>query len=72
MGQGVRRDIAPFERLRELKWVIVKAARRAAEEAGAGECDSPSACFHWVARAKSAVRARDLDRLRDIVGRAPT
>ena len=64
-------DFTPFERLKELKGVIVKAARRAAEEAGAGECDSPSACLHWAARAKSAVRARDLDRLRDIVGRAP-
>ena len=51
--------------------MIVKAARRVAEEAGAGECDSPSACLHWVAGAKSAVRARDLDRLRDIIGRAP-
>ena len=64
-------DLAPFERLKELKRVVVKAARRAAKEAKAGECDSPSACLHWVARAKSAVRARDLDRLRDIVGRAP-
>ena len=64
-------DFAPFERLKELKRVIVKAVRRAAEEARAGECDSPSACLHWIARAKSAVRARDLDRLRDIVGRAP-
>ena len=64
-------DLTPPGRLKELKGVIVKAARRAAEEARAGECDSPSACLHWVARAKSAVRARDLDRLRDIIGRAP-
>ena len=57
--------------MKELKRVIVKAARRAAEEAKAGECDSPSACLHWVSRAKSAVRARDLDRLRDIIRGAP-
>ena len=36
-----------------------------------GECDSPSACLHWVSKAKGAVRARDLDRLRDIIDRAP-
>ena len=64
-------DLAPFEKLKELKGVIVKAARRAAEEAKAGECDSPSACLHWASRAKGAVRARDLDRLRDNIGRAP-
>ena len=64
-------DFAPFGELRDLKIIIVKAARRAAEEAKAGECDSPSACLHWISRAKSAVRARVFDRLRDIVGRAP-
>ena len=64
-------DLAPFDRLQGLKGVIVKAARRAAEEAKVGECDSPSACLHWISRAKGAVRARDLDRLRDIVGGAP-
>ena len=64
-------DLAPFGELKELKRFIVKAARRAAEEAKAGECDSPSACLHWVSRAKSAVSARDLDRLSDIIGRAP-
>ena len=75
MAEGVAgpgsEDLAPFEKLRELKRVVVKAARRAAEEAGTGECDSPSACLHWIARARSSVRACDLDRLRDIVGRAP-
>ena len=70
MAEGCS-DLPPFERLKELKRVIAKAARRAAEEAKAGECDSPSACPHWAARAKGAVLASDLDRLRDIVGRAP-
>ena len=64
-------NLAPFDRLKDLMRVIAKAARRVAEEAQVGECDSPSACLHWISRARSAVRARDLDRLRDIVGRAP-
>ena len=64
-------DPTPFDRLEDLKRVIVKAARRAAGEAKVGECDSPSACLHWISRAKGAVRARGLDRLRGIVGRAP-
>ena len=63
--------LAPSDRLKDLNRVIVKAARRAAEEAKVGECDSPSARLHWISRARSAVRARDLDRLRDIIGRAP-
>ena len=68
-------DLTRFDKLKDLKRVIAKAARRAAEEAKVGECDSPSACLRWISRAKGAVRARvrarGLDRLRDIVGRAP-
>ena len=64
-------DLTPFDKLKGLKRVVVKAARRAAEEAKLGECVSPSSCLHWMSRAKGAVRARDFDRLRDIVGRAP-
>ena len=64
-------DLSPFGKLKGFRRVIVKAARRAAEEAKVRECDSPSACLHWISRAKGAVRARDLDRLWDIVGRAP-
>ena len=63
--------LAPVDKLKGLRRVIVKAARGAAEEAKVGERDSPSACLHWASRAKGAVRARDLDRLRDIIGRVP-
>ena len=63
--------LAPFDKLRDLKRVIVKAARMAAEEAKIGECDSHSACLHWISRAVGAARAGDGDRLGDIIGRAP-
>ena len=70
VGPGCE-GVSPFVRLSGLKRVVVKAARIAAEEAGVGECDSPSACLHWVSKARSAVRAGDCERLRAIITKAP-